>query len=313
MRPTAIIDIGTNTIILLIADVSAKKEIRVLHDEARVVRLGEGINQNTGFLPVAMDRAFAVLSDFSQIIQKNNCDAVHVVGTAGFRRAGNANEFIARVKKHLHLDVVVISGEREADLVFLSVHQDPLFKNSPQPFAVLDIGGGSTELIMDDVSSHHVVSLPFGSVVLTERFLPSDPPTAAELKQLDDFIRSQLITNSEFTKVSGLINLVATAGTATTIAALVQNLKNYDAKKVHGSVVRVAALKSLAERLQSMNTATRQALPCLEPKRADVIVAGAHILINVCDFFKITQFSVSDRGLRYGVLFDTLGCTSGLI
>ena len=303
---TAIIDIGTNTITLLIADVATDGTYQVLHDEARVVRLGEGLNQYARFLPEPMNRAFAVLADFQKIILKNLCVTVYVVGTAGFRKAQNAVDLITRVQTELGMTITVISGEREADLVFSSVRFDPLFKNLPQPFAALDIGGGSTELIIDDVNFHHAVSLPFGSVVLTERFLPSDPPAPAELKQLDDFICEQLAANVEFTKVSGPAHLVATAGTATTLAALVQNLKSYDAGKVHGSVVSVAALKSLAKKLQNLKMAERQMLPCLEPKRADVIVAGVHILLSVCQFLNVSQFAVSDRGLRYGVLFATL-------
>lgn len=305
--PLAVIDIGTNTVILLVAEVRDDHSYRVMHDEARVVRLGEGIHQNPFFLPEAMERAFAALSDFKKKADSFGCGRVIAVGTAGCRNARNAEEWIARVNNELGFQIEVIDGEREAELVFRAAKAD--FADLPLPLLILDIGGGSTEFIIEETGKPRFsVSLPFGSVKLTENFLKGDPPAPEELAALEAYVDERLVTLPRILPPS----LVATAGTATTIAALVQELISYDPEKVHGSVVTRAQLGRLSADLEGMPFSDRKKLPCLEPKRADVIVAGARILNAVCGRFGVTEFRVSDRGLRYGILLDELGRQSRL-
>jgi exopolyphosphatase/guanosine-5'-triphosphate,3'-diphosphate pyrophosphatase len=300
-RTVAVVDIGTNTIILLVAEVREGGLFRVLHDEARVVRLGEGIHQTPLFLPEAMARAFAALSDFKTTADGLGCKRVIAVGTAGFRNARNADEFIARVARELGIEIDVIDGEHEADLVFKAAKAD--FADLSQPFLVLDIGGGSTEFIIEAADHpRFATSLPFGSVKLTENFLHGDPPTRSELVALDAYLTGELAVLPNIAPPS----LVATAGTATTVAALVQELISYDPEKVHGSVVTVPQLANLMGKLESVPFSDRKKWPCLEPKRADVIVAGARILNAVCARFGVNEFRVSDRGLRYGVLLEEI-------
>lgn len=296
----AAIDLGTNTIILLIGERSSKTDFQILHDEARVVRLGEGIHQNSFFLDEAMNRAYQTLNEFKKIIDDKACDEVRAVGTAGFRNAKNAQIFIDRVKEGLGISIDVISGDKEAELIYRSVKHD--FSFLEQPFLVLDIGGGSTEFIFEQKKSETKLfakSLPFGSVKLTERFLPSDPPTKQELLHLDTFLQQEL---NQFEKIQSQ-KIVATAGTATTLAALSFQLEHYDSNCVHGCEISLQDLQSLLQKLETMTCLQRSVLPCLEPKRADVIVAGGHILIQVCQYFQISQVLVSDRGLRYGLLY----------
>lgn len=301
-RTVGVVDIGTNTIILLIARLRDGGGFQTLHDEARVVRLGEGIHQNSFFLPEAMDRAFAALSDFKKNADQFDCERVIAVGTAGCRNASNADEFIARVKNELGFDIEVIDGNREAELVYRAAKED--FSKLPLPLLILDIGGGSTEFIIEEADKpRFAISLPFGSVKLTENFLRGDPPTRFELSTLDAYLEGELTVLPNIAPPS----LVATAGTATTVAALVQELISYDPEKVHGSVVTMPQLSRLMEKLEVMPFSDRKKLPCLEPKRADVIVAGSRILNAVCARFGVNEFRVSDRGLRYGVLLEEIG------
>lgn len=296
----AFLDLGTNTIILLIVEIHVDGSHVVLHDEMRVVRLGEGIHKNAFFLAEAMDRAYLILAEFKDKIGSFSCEKIIAVGTAGFRNATNAEDFIARVQKGLGLEIQIISGEKEADLIHLAVLAD--FCDLPLPRVVLDIGGGSTEFIIEeDDRPVRAMSLPFGSVKLTENFIATDPPIVEELTNLRAFLKSQLTTLS---LVEGEVTLIATAGTATTLAALAQNLKAYDADKVHGSILNVSRLYELSERLAKTPLAERQKWPCLEPRRADIIVAGTEILKAVAEYFRVSHIIVSDRGLRYGLLAE---------
>lgn len=295
----AIIDIGTNTVILLIADIRPDHSYHVLHDEACITRLGEGIHHNPLFLESGMQRTFDALQNFKKTIDHHDCDSVIAVGTAAFRNAKNADVFISRIQNELKISMQIISGEKEADLIFQATIAD--FQHLTRPLLVLDIGGGSTELILDDGKKITTVSLPFGSVKLTERFVQSDPPTKKEIGALQKFIGDEL-KNHFPAPIENPINLIATAGTATTLCALAQGLAKYDPAKVHGASMDKKSLFDLRDRLQNIPFKERSALPCLEPLRADVIVAGAHILSEVVSYFGVEKFLISDRGLRYGLL-----------
>lgn len=299
---TAFLDLGTNTFILLIVEVHADGSHTVLHDEMRVVRLGEGIHKNAFFLAEAMDRAYLALEEFKDKIAVFGCENIVAVGTAGFRNAANAGVFIKRVREGLGLEVQIISGEKEAELIHLAALAD--FRGLPLPRVVLDIGGGSTEFIIEEEGLPvRAMSLSFGSVKLTENFIVTDPPTPKELDSLRAFLKSQL---TMLPCVTGEVTLIATAGTATTLAALAQNLKAYDATKVHASILDVCRLQELSEELATMPLAARQKWPCLEPRRADIIIAGTEILKAVTKHFGVSQITVSDRGLRYGLLAEVL-------
>ena len=295
----AIIDIGTNTILLLVVEALAN-QITTLHDEARVVRLGEGIHTHRIFLPQAMERAFLALSDYQKIITKFGCDHVVAIGTAGFRQAANSPDFIKKIQQTLGLHIKVISGDEEARLNLVAAHAE--FSFLKKPYAILDIGGGSTELIVEDTPDFLAHSFDFGSVKLTEQFLPTDPPTTNDMAVLKNFVDQELA--SRFAGVSKGLPLIACAGTATTLAALHLKLASYDANQVHKSRFGLDDLKNLIKFLASMPLQQRQNVPCLSPKRADVIIAGAHILLSVMEVLQVKECYINDRGLRYGVLYD---------
>lgn len=304
----AIIDIGTNTTLLLVAEVSGDSSFKILHDECRITRLGEGLNSpnltNPQFLPQPMKRCLNALRDYKKTLEKFHCDDCHVVGTAAFRQANNANDFVERVKNELGLTIKIISGEEEAQLIHLACSRD--FPNIEKPILVLDIGGGSTEFIFDDGKNIREISLPFGVVKLTEQFLFSDPPTENEMKNLEDFLKKEIAQ-----KVKPLIStqkpsVIATAGTPTALKALALHLDKYDASQVHGKSLTRSEVEKIFVKLKNLPFAKRAQLPCLPEKRADVILAGTAILMTVLDGLQLEKFWVSDRGLRFGILYKQI-------
>lgn len=302
-KKIAVLDLGTNTVLLLIAEVLADGSYQVIHDEGEVVRLGEGIHHKPCFLPQAMHRTEVLLSRYRNIIDQHHCDEIMGVGTAGFRRAQNASEFCQHIQNKIGITIDIISGEEEARLIHLAARSD--FPELPNPLLVLDIGGGSTEFIFENHEAEiKAVSLAFGVVRLTERFLHSDPPTTNEIQQLEKYV------NGELKRLSPDIHpgyLVATAGTPTTLCALALGLLQYDASRVHGQKLSRLKIEELSKRLLALPLVQRSKLPCLPEKRADVIVAGVQILLCVMRYFGLDDVKVSDHGLRYGVLLRAIG------
>lgn len=307
--PHAIIDIGTNTLILLVAK-PVRKSIEVLHDEAVITRLGQGLSDNHFFLPEAMKRTLDVLKKFRAKCTEMKVGKIVAVGTASFRTAANADVFINRVKKECGFKITVLSGEAEAKNIFTAAHKD--FGDNHDKLIVVDIGGGSTEIITGPVpkkkAAETVISLPFGSVRLTELYVHSDPISDEDFLRLSNAIQNGLKDNlNDFyppTFLPQKAALVATAGTATTLLALDKKMKIYKPKAIHGARLKKEKLADLIELLKSKSVAERQKLPGLEPLRADVILAGAILLNEILAYFKQTEAIISDRGLRYGVFFD---------
>lgn len=310
----AIIDIGTNTTLLLVAEVVSDHSYKILHDECRITRLGEGLNSpnltNPQFLPQPMERCLNTLRDYKKTLEKFQCDDCHVVGTAAFRQAKNADDFVKRVKNELGLKIKIISGEEEAQLIHLACAMD--FPHIEKPILVVDIGGGSTEFILDDGKNIREISLPFGVVKLTEQFLFSDPPTENEMKNLEEFLKKEIGQNVK--PLSGrpqgaatTLSTIATAGTPTTLKALALNLNQYDASQVHGKSLTRSEVEKIFVQLKNLPFAKRAQLPCLPEKRADVILAGTAILMTVLDELQLEKFWVSDRGLRFGILYKNAG------
>lgn len=297
----AVIDIGTNTIILLIAEGHPDKTFSILHDECQIARLGEGIHYHKHFLPEAMDRAFQVLKNYKTTIDYHVCDDVIVVGTAAFRNALNSADFIKRVSDELQLHIKMITGEEEAKLIHACCLKD--FPDLPRPTLVLDIGGGSTEIIYHNQDSIQAISFPFGAVKLTEQFFHSDPPEKKEINELIQFIKKEIFgRDPAFTQIYRP-TLIATAGTPTTLKAISLGLSEYDPAKVHATKMTRNELIKLMARLQALPLKERMKINCLPEKRADVILAGSYILKEILEHLNLEDFWISDRGLRFGVLY----------
>ena len=305
----AVIDIGTNTVILLIAKPKGKAGIEVVLDKAVITRLGQGLTENHFFSPEAMKRTRAALSDFAALCKQHKVKKIVAVATAACRNSANTDVFLNAVKKECGLKIEVISGEQEAEYAFRAAYQD---FSKYKKIIVVDIGGGSTEIITGPAQSkkggpEHLISLPIGSVRLTEQFVRSDPIISEEFHSLQRSIRNTLSDElDEFYPEnfnSEDYEIVATAGTATTLAAMILKLKNYKPEKVHGYKLRQEKLEKLLAEIAIASVRERQKMPGIEPLRADVILAGGLVLHLILKHFKKESVTISDRGLRYGVFY----------
>jgi exopolyphosphatase/guanosine-5'-triphosphate,3'-diphosphate pyrophosphatase len=301
----AAIDCGTNTLLLLIADFEDGR-VTAVEDRAEIVRLGERLDATGELQPEAIARALAVLDTYVERIRACECAHVIAVGTEAIRRAKNSQVFVNIAAAKLGAvggRFQVIDGEREARLSWRAVRAS--FPSLTGPRTVLDIGGGSTELMTGEREIERVVSLPIGSVRLTERLLHHDPPTNEERAALAVAVDEALGSYFGGAPPSGTI--VGIAGTVTTLAAMALGLSVYDGDRVHGSTLDARALAQTVRLLGETPVADRKRTPGLDPKRADVIYAGAVILERVLARAGAGGCLVSDRGIRWGLVYEAVG------
>lgn len=296
------IDIGTNTILLLVAEVEGA-EIRVLEDHVRVVRLGQGVDKNRAFHPDALDRARVCFAEYRDILKKYPGADVRAVATSGSRDAQNSAEFFREVEERYGIRVRVISGEEEALLSFRGAL--PEGSADPRTMAVLDIGGGSTEIVgllpgANGTLFRH--SFDIGCVRLSERFLKSDPATREEVAALEKFIAAELAAKDGVLAELKGKNLVGVAGTVTYLASSYLGLTKFDVERVQGTYLSVEAIISLIDRFRPLSSAERLGLGGMDKGRADVILAGAYILRAVLEKTGLPGVHASVRGLRYGAV-----------
>jgi exopolyphosphatase/guanosine-5'-triphosphate,3'-diphosphate pyrophosphatase len=296
----ASIDCGTNTLLLLIAEVDGGQAV-ALEERAEIVRLGEGLDRSGELAEAAIARTLATLDDYVGRIEAHGCARVLAVATEATRKARNGDDFLARANAHLERvggKMEVIDGEREARLCWHAVNAS--FPELTGARTVLDIGGGSTELLVGSETIEGVISLPIGSVRLTERLIAHDPPTAEERAAVGAAVDEAL---ARAPAPRG--TLVGIAGTVTTLAAMALELTTYVGERVHGSELPYATVVGLMERLATTPLADRRRTPGLDPKRADVIYAGAVILERVMARAQADSCLVSDRGIRWGLVYET--------
>ena len=299
----AAIDIGTNSTKMTVADVSDAGLLSVVSEQSDVTRLGEGVDKSRRLADAAMSRTLEAVARFAEAAKAQGAETVLGAGTSALRDAANGSEFIAQIKRRTGVDVEIITGDREAQLAYAAVRSDSsLALPADAALLVFDIGGGSTELIFGDANGvGRYKSLDIGAVRLFERFLRSDPPAQPELDEARQFA---LDAFAAFPPPDTLPILAGIGGTALNIAAVTQGISSPDTGTVHGAAVSHAEVASALSRFASVSLEARRSIPGLEPKRADVIVAGALILDTLLDYFHADRFLLSARGLRYGLLAD---------
>ena len=302
----AFIDIGTNTILCLIAELRDGGRFRVLDDLAEITRLGHGVDRTRLISHEGEQRSSAVLRRYLEACKTLGVGEVIAVGTSALRDARNSFEVRQRWQLELGLHVRVIGSDDEAAYSFLAAQRGlPL---SRQELLVIDIGGGSTEFIRgNDSGVTHALSLDLGSVRLTERFLRSDPVSAEEFAAMSSAIDRDLATLREHWRHLDVASTwVGTAGTFTTLAAVEKQLTRYSHSVVHGSNLTHVEVQRQVRLYRSKTLAERKTIPGLEPKRADVILAGACLIDRMMILFGARQLIVSDQGVRYGLLYECL-------
>ncbi len=297
----AAIDIGTNTILLLVSEIDGKN-IKPLLEKERIARLGEGLHPHKILLKEAMERAFEVLKEYLFDCESLRVQKVFAVGTSALREANNANEFLKEVKENLNLSIEIISGEEEAYLSYLAVSKD--LNEGSKKILVVDVGGGSTELILG-VGGEILdwVSLPMGSVRFTEEFLHSDPVHPEELKEMEKRIDHSLKDVSSF-QIPEIV--VAVGGTATTLVQVEMGLSEFSTQKIHHFKLTREAIERQISLYRSKTQKERKTIQGLAPLRADVILAGASILYKIMEKMNSNEVMVSCHGIRYGLLYKNL-------
>ena len=294
--PRAAIDIGSNSLLLLVQDDAGQ----VLHDEARVVGLGRGLGERGVFRPERMEAALTALADYAGRAQALGVapSDVRAVATSASRRALNAATFYATVKSKTGLGVEVISGDEEARLTWVGGIDG--LGLGPGPALLCDPGGGSTEVIVGE--GPHIrsrVSFEIGTVRLTEQFLGFGNVSPTALARLRAHVDTTL-AGFELPVVPRAA--IAVAGTATTLAAAELGQTTYDAKAVHGATLTAAALRTWSDRLLEATPEERRRLVAVSPERADTVLAGAVILLAMLERARRQAWRVSDRGLRFGAI-----------
>src|SRR3989440_1542652 len=280
-----VVDLGTNSTRLLVADVDDGRVDEVAR-ELTITRLGEGVDERRKLLPLPMARVRNVLADYRRELEEHHAERVLTIGTSAVRDADNGEAFLGEIEWSYGFATRLLSGDEEAALTFRGVSDG---RKLDAKTLVLDVGGGSTELILDGTST----SLDVGSVRLTERFLHSDPPAIDELKAAAEAID---LPDLQPTSAIGV------AGTVTTLAAL--ELGGYDLERVHGHRITREAAEEQLERLASLPLAQRRELPGLEPERAPVIVGGAIIVREVLDRYGLEAIEASERDLLHGAALE---------
>lgn len=294
--PTAVIDIGTNTLLLLIVD----DAMRPLVDLCRFGRLGKGLDATGRLADDAIANSLEICREYRRVMDEHGVAQPIVVATQAAREASNAADFVDPAERILGAGIEVIAGQREAELAATAVART-FPELAAARYLVVDVGGGSTELITVNggrVASQ--VSVPIGAVRMTERHLKHDPPTADELAALTADIDGQLAT---VTLPHG-VPVVGTAGTATTLAAVHLGLARYDPAAVTGLRLSPAAVAALHVRLVAATVAERKAIPGIEAQRADVIAAGAAIFACILARIASPVLITCDRGIRWGVVYE---------
>jgi exopolyphosphatase/guanosine-5'-triphosphate,3'-diphosphate pyrophosphatase len=303
-RRIAVVDIGTNSTRLLIADVDPQtKHVAEVDRRTTVTRLGQGVD-HTGLLqPEAMDRVKAAVAEYRRIIDDNNVDAVTGVLTSAVRDARNGAEFTAAVNDAYKIGATTITGDEEARLTYLGATDGRADGTTRR--VVIDVGGGSTELVVGhgaEVDFH--VSTQAGVVRQTERFIRNDPPLPEELQLLQAEANEIFTTAVPRPTRDAVRQGIAVAGTATSCAAILQDLEPYDPNKVHGFRLLRAQCEMLLPRLAAMTLEQRRHVKGLHPDRAPAIVAGVILLIEAMRCFDLPEVEVSEHDILRGAALD---------
>ncbi|RKT83511.1 exopolyphosphatase / guanosine-5'-triphosphate,3'-diphosphate pyrophosphatase [Saccharopolyspora antimicrobica] len=312
MSRVAAIDCGTNSIRLLVADVTVhddgRRDLRDVYRGMRIVRLGQGVDATGRLADEALERTRAALADYAAIAVRKGVERIRMVATSATRDAANRDDFFTMVRETLGVDAEVISGDEEARLSFTGAvgDLDPL----DGPFVVTDVGGGSTEVVVGtwdgvraDIAAAH--SADVGCVRLTERCLHTDPPTDEEVREAEKVARQVLDEAFAAVDCSGAKTWVGVAGTATTLSAIAQDLPEYDPAAIHLSRISQSRVERITEDLLGMSHDERSAIGSMHPGRVDVIGGGALVIKVLAEELAeragITGVTVSEHDILDGI------------
>ncbi|MEI7778118.1 MAG: Ppx/GppA phosphatase family protein [Actinomycetes bacterium] len=292
------IDCGTNSIRLLIADIDATDGLIDVDRRMEIVRLGEDVDRTGQLAPAALERTFAACETFAVVLGIHGVSRLRFVATSASRDASNREIFVAGVRDRLGVEPEVISGTEEAALAFAGATWGT---TGAVARLVVDIGGGSTEFVLGVDRPTASCSVNIGCVRITERHLRSDPPTAAEIAAATADIDAALDVVEQSVPLIVAANIVGLAGSVTTVAAIALGLTQYDATRIHGSVIPTQEVHRIAADLLAMTRAERAGLAVMHPGRVDVIGAGALVLSRILDRTGLAAVTVSEHDILDGI------------
>jgi exopolyphosphatase / guanosine-5'-triphosphate,3'-diphosphate pyrophosphatase len=311
MSRVAAIDCGTNSIRLLVADVTRREDgtawLRDVHREMKIVRLGQGVDATGRLHPDAIERTRQALLDYARTMQRKGVETARMVATSATRDASNRDEFFGMTEEVLGAPAEVITGDEEARLSYLGAVAD--LDPEEGPFLVTDLGGGSTEFVLGTGSEVEAArSMDIGCVRLTERFLHSDPPAKDEIEQAEAFARAAIKEAFEVVPVEKMKTWIGVAGTVTTLSALVQGLEVYNSDDIHLSRITLDNVREITDRILSMTHDERASLGPMHPGRVDVICGGAVVLRAIADELEnragISTLVCSEHDILDGIAFS---------
>jgi exopolyphosphatase / guanosine-5'-triphosphate,3'-diphosphate pyrophosphatase len=311
MKRYAGIDIGSNTILMTIVETDESGKITIIEDKHEIARLGEKVDQTGILLTQAIERAASILVDYRQICDFYEVKNIRAAATSAMRDASNGLEAASLFSEILGTAVEIIEGNDEASISFLgSIDYSGFNAITPtsvknERILVIDIGGGSTELIVGSgIKFESSVSINIGSVRITEKYFSSHPPSQIEIEKAKDYIRNSYF-DSGF-KTGAINKCIAVAGTATTLAAISNNLREFLPFSINGLQLSKEKIKDIFNLLISIPVSEITGKYGVHPKRADVITAGALILGTLADLLDLDNLNVSIQGLRFGLIFDMM-------
>lgn len=300
-QPVAAVDIGTNSVRLLVHD----PERGTLQREARITRLGGGVDRTGRLDPAGIDRTESVLAEYRQFLERHGVEQVRAIATSAARDASNRDEFFTRAESALGVRPELLSGEEEGRLAFAGATTglDP----ARGPFCVVDLGGGSTEFAVGTTELEGILSVDMGSVRFTERYVDTDPPEPEELVACLSVAEAHLLdVVRELPDISETATWIGVAGTITTVAAVEIGLATYGPDRIHHFELTKAAAEDVYRTLVTEPLEDRVHNPGLQPERAEVIVGGVTILVGIMRFFGIDPLLVSEHDILDGVAASLL-------
>jgi len=304
MKRVAAIDCGTNSIRLLISDIDTSTNTATdVCREMKIVRLGEGVDKTNAFSPRALERTFKAIDEYEQILLKHKVENLRFVATSATRDAQNKAMFIKGVIDRLRIVPEVIAGTEEAALSFDGATRS-LRQKHKAPFLIIDLGGGSTELVIGDQEPTGAYSMDVGCVRMTERHTPGGNPTKAQEEAIRTDVRNALKEAGKKVDWQKSQTIVGVAGTVTTVAAHVLKLKTYDPEVLHGASISAQQISQTAQDFISLTPSQRAALPYMHEGRIEVITAGSIVLDEVMKAIGAQTLIASERDILDGVAWS---------
>ena len=302
----AVIDIGTNSVLMLIADIGEYSSYCVVWECARILRLGEGITTSSVINSSALERTVAVLQDYSALCRDMQVEHIGCIDTEVFRRAENNIDVLDHIQKETGFSVSILSGEEEAHLSFISAVREN--SSNAGSYIVIDVGGGSTEIIRGlDLSRVDSVSIPQGAVILTEQYINNDPPRLNECTAMRTAIHKSM---QQYLTPEPSVFLIGIGGTVTTLAAVYHKMEKFNPETIDKTILTADTVKEILNRLTSLTTHERAGLPDMEAGRADIMVGGTVLLLEIMQLLAVSSVQVSTKGVRFDYLLSEMGKNS---